>query len=391
MGVCGVLTAGVLTFSTAADAQTPDARTPDAQPRNDETTTAGSRAVQHSLDSLVRDDAFPGVLAAVQGTDGEVRDYTAGVGDIETGEDVPVDGHVRIGSNTKPFVATVVLQLVEEGKVELDAPIETYLPGLVRGEGIDGNHITVRQLLQHTSGLADYDEAIAGQLEDGLLGLVDLYVEPHELVELGLSSPALFPPGTGWSYSNTNYVLAGLLVQKVTGRPIGEQITERIIEPLGLEDTSWPHPGDRSIDGAHPSGYYAAAPGEEWVDVTESDTSFGWAAGALISTPMEVTEFFSALLDGELLSPAMLAEMTTTVPAPESSVRGDEAYGLGLATFALSCGGEAWGHGGDILGYETRNAVTTDGRAATVAVTALPTSLEAAEHVEDAVDTALCS
>lgn len=377
MGVCALVTAGVVTPAASAE-----------RSRTGDTTTTA--AVQQSLDSLVSVDGFPGALAVVRGADGEVADHTAGVGDIETGEEVPVDGRVRIGSNTKPFTATVVLQLFEEGKVELDAPIETYLPGRVRGEGIDGNAITVRQLLQHTSGLPDYDEPLAGQLEDGLLGLTDLYLEPRHLVDLGLSSPALFAPGTGWWYSNTNDVLAGLLVQKVTGRPIGEQITERIITPLGLDATSWPHPGDRSIAGEHPSGYFAATPDAEWIDVTESDTSVGWAAGALISTPSEVTEFFAALLGGELLSPAMLDEMTTTVAAPMSSVRGDEAYGLGLQTVTLSCGGTAWGHGGDILGYETRNATTTEGRSAAVAVTALPTTLGAAEHVEDAVDAALC-
>jgi D-alanyl-D-alanine carboxypeptidase len=127
------------------------------------------------------------------------------------------------------------------------------------------------------------------------------------------------------------------------------------------------------------------------VDVTESDPSVGWAAGAPISTPSEVTEFFTALLGAELLSPAMLAEMTTTAPVPMASVRGDEAHGLSPQTFTPICGGQAWGHGGDFLGHRTRNAITTDGRSAVVPVTALPTMLEAAEHVEDAVDTAPCA
>ena len=111
--------------------------------------------VQQALDALVREDGFPGALAAVRGKSGRTRDYTAGVGDVATGERVPVNGQVRIASNTKMFTATVVLQLVGEGRIGLDEPVETYLPGIVRGEGIDGRDITGRQLLQHTSGLPD--------------------------------------------------------------------------------------------------------------------------------------------------------------------------------------------------------------------------------------------
>lgn len=343
--------------------------------------------VQRDLDALVRVDGFPGVLAAVRGRDARVRDYTAGVGNLATKAKVPVDGQVRIGSNTKTFVATVVLQLVGEGKIDLDVPVETYLPNLVRGEGIDGRKITVRQLLQHTSGLPDYDGDV---VQDYLTKMRHTYFEPRQLLDFGLSRPALFAPGTGWEYSNTNYVVAGLLVQKVTGRPIGEEITDRVINRIGLRHTYWPAVGDQSIHGAHPQGYFAAKPGDPLVDVTESDPSAGWAAGAMISTPDDILRFFTALIDGRLLAPEQLKQMQSTVAAPGSDVRGDERYGLGLQTFSLSCGGFAWGHGGAYPGYETANAVTTDGRGAVVAVTALPTTLEAATHVEEAVDHAIC-
>jgi len=342
--------------------------------------------VQQSLTALVRTDGFPAALASVRGRDGRVRDYTAGVGDLATKSPVPVNGQVRVASNTKTFVATVVLQLVAEGKVRLDEPVETYLPNVVRGEGIDGRVITVRQLLQHTSGLADYDEILA----DGYDKIQHRYFEPREIADIGLAKPAQFAPGTGWAYSNTNYVLAGLIVQKVTGRPIGEEITRRVIDRVGLRHTYWPGQGDQSIREPHPHGYFAAGPGQPLADVTEMDPSLGWAAGQLISTPRDLNAFFLALVDGRLLAPAQLDEMRTMVAAPGSSVRGDEKYGLGLATFTLSCGGVAWTHGGDAPGYETRNAVTPDGRAATVAVTALPTTADAARHVEEAVDAALC-
>ncbi|MFD8427485.1 serine hydrolase domain-containing protein [Streptomyces coelicoflavus] len=345
-------------------------------------------AVRKSLKALVKEDGFPGALASLSDPGGRARNYTAGVGNLKTGSKVPTDGQVRIASNTKMFTATVVLQLVGEGRIDLDAPIETYLPGLVRGDGIDGHDITVRQLLQHTSGLADYDEEV---VKDYLTKQQHRYFEPRELVEFGLGKKALFAPGSGWSYSNTNYVLAGLLVQKVTGRPVGEEITHRIIEPLGLRHTYWPGVGDQTIKGRHPHGYFATAPNTPYTDVTEQDPSAGWAAGGLVGTPSDLNRFLTALLDGKLLEPEQLKEMKTTVDAPDLDTVGDGHYGLGLATFKLSCGGYAWTHGGNAPGYTTRNAVTEDGRAATIAVTALPTTLPAAEHIEAALDTALCT
>lgn len=340
--------------------------------------------VQTGLDALVKDDKFPGALAAVRGRDGRTRNYTAGVADLSTGAKVPVDGQVRIASNTKMFTATVVLQLVGEGKIELDRPIEKYVPKLVRGKGVDGREITVRELLQHTSGLADYDDVLAKDY----LSVQHTYFEPRELLDAALTNPN--SPAHGWSYSNTNYVVAGLIVQKVTGRPISEEITKRIIEPLGLRKTYWPALGDQSIRGPHPKGYFATKPGDPYADVTTMDPSMAWAAGQLISTPSELNRFMSGLLDGKLLKPAQLKQMKTTVDAPGFDPTGKARYGLGIGTFKLSCGGFAWTHGGSSPGYGTANAVTEDGRAATIAVTALPTSLPAYKHFESALDTALC-
>ena len=378
--ICGALLVaaavtglGVTGSTTPAEAGGPDrAHQPDA--------------VQTELDALVTDTGFPGALAVVRDEHG-LRDYTAGVGDLATGAPVPVDGEVRIASNTKTFTATVLLQLVGEGEVDLDAPVETYLPGLVRGAGGDGRQITVRQLLQHTSGLPDYDDVLITDY----LAVQHRFIEPHQLLDAALPRPALFAPGTGWSYSNTNYVLAGLIVQQVTGRPIGEEITTRVITPLGLRGTYWPGEGEQELRGEHPHGYHRTSDEEPYTDVTVQDPSFGWAAGQLVSTPRDLLEFFTALVDGRLLSPELLAQMETTVPAPESTPRGLESYGLGLQTFTLSCGGTAWTHGGDIPGSETRSAVTTDGRGAVVAVTALPTELQGVVDVEDAVDAAICS
>nr|WP_244943162.1 serine hydrolase domain-containing protein [Streptomyces inhibens] len=345
--------------------------------------------VQQGLDRLVHKDKYPAALAATVGRDGRTRNYTSGVADLRTGAKVPVDGQVRAGSNTKTFTAVVVLQLVGEGKVALDAPIERYLPNLVRGEGIDGRRITIRQLLQHTSGLPNYTNFLGDLTGKGR----HTYVQPRTLLDVGLAHKALFAPGTSWSYSNTNYVLAGLLIEKVTSRPLAEQITKRVIDRIGLRHTYFPGVGDERIREAHPQGYFAAKPGGPLENITEMDPSWGWAAGQVISTPSDLNRFFAALFDGKLLRPAQLAQLRTTVKVPENAGMGPGVrYGLGVSSTPLSCGGLMWGHGGDIHGYATRPGVTDDGRAVTVAVTADagPPTKQGPVDVEAVLDTALC-
>nr|WP_279638456.1 serine hydrolase domain-containing protein [Kitasatospora cineracea] len=360
--VAAAVLAGVLAPTAATAAPRPD-------------------AVQQRLDALVKQDGVPAALATVKGRDGRNRTYTAGVGDAATKARVPVDGQVRIGSNTKTFTAVVVLQLVAEGKVGLDASIDTYLPGLVRGDGFDGRNITVRQLLQHTSGLPEYVDT------GRVLADPKRYFEPRELLDAALAQKAHFAPGTQWEYNNTNYLLAGLIVQKVTGRPLGEEITKRVIDRAGLRHTSFPAPGDTAIHEAHPKGYLRAEDGS-LRDYTELDPSWGWAAGAMVSTTTDLTRFYGALLDGRLLPPAQLAQMRTTVPAETlgTGVR----YGLGLISRPLTCGGVAWGHGGAIPGYETFGGTTDDGRSASIAVTLFPGDENIGKHADQAVDEALC-
>ncbi|GID28702.1 serine hydrolase domain-containing protein [Paractinoplanes brasiliensis] len=343
--------------------------------------------VQRSLNSLVSVDKFPGASASVRQADGRVRHYAAGAGNLRTGKKMPADARVRIASNTKMFTATVVLQLVGEGKVELDEPVETYLPGLVRGAGgIDGRKITVRQLLQQTSGLPDYDD----ELFTDFLNALHTYYEPHDLLKVAFARAPESKPGEKFVYSNTNYILAGLIVQKVTGRPVGEQITKRIIEPLGLRHTYWPADGETTIRGAHPRGYFPAVGGNPPVDISESESSAGWAAGALVGTPSDINTFLAGLLGGKLLKPAELAEMKKTVDAPGFDTVGGSRYGLGLATFKLTCGGFAWTHGGIAPGYVTYVGIAPSGKAASIAVNSMVAEASAAEHLDKSLDTALC-
>ncbi|WP_330446707.1 serine hydrolase domain-containing protein [Streptomyces anulatus] len=340
----------------------------------------GPDTVQQSLNALVRDGGAPAALASVKGPGGRDRTYTAGTGDLATGAPVPVDGQVRIGSNTKTFVAVVVLQLVAERRVSLDAFVDTYLPGLVRGKGIDGRRITVRHLLQQTSGLPEYTSRLGDDVR---------YYAPRELLATALRHPADFAPGKRWKYSNTNYVLAGLIVQKITGRPLADEIDRRIIQRIGLRHTYFPAPGDATIREPHPHGYYQESAQTPLRDITEMDPSWGWAAGQMISTNSDLNRFFTALLTGRLLPAPQLARMRSTVPA-EATFGPGARYGLGLVSRPLPCGGLSWGHGGSFPGYETRGGVTEAGRAANVAVTVQLTDEAARRSLEHAVDTALC-
>ncbi|MGV9357659.1 serine hydrolase domain-containing protein [Streptomyces misionensis] len=350
-----------------------------ASPATSETRTSAPPTVQQSLDQLVRDDGVPGALASVQTRSGHTRSYTAGVGDVVTGATVPRDGQVRIGSNTKTFTAVVVLQLVAEGQVRLGASVDTYLPGVLRGDHIDGRRITVRQLLQQTSGLPDYVNHLADDVR---------HYDPGELLELALKDKAHFAPGRKWEYSNTNYLVAGLLIEKVTGRTVAEQIHQRIVERIGLRHTYFPAPGDATVREPHPKGYYQESASAPLVDATEWDPSWAWAAGQMISTNSDLNRFFSALLSGRLLPKPQLDQMLTTVAAARPFPAGAR-YGLGLVSRPLSCGGVYWGHGGSMTGYETRGGVTENGRAANIAVTIQP-NRTTTEHMDRVVDTALC-
>ena len=363
---------------------------------------APSKGEAESLKSRAQglvDDGYPAALAAVSDAEGESAGVAVGKGNLETGQAPPMDGEVRIGSNTKTFVAVVVMQMVQEGRVGLDEPIETYLPGLIRGEGIDGSKITVRQLLQHTSGLPEhtdyYFSSNAAALEN-----IQHYIPARDLLDVALSKPAAFEPGTQWSYSNTNYIVLGMLIERVSQRPVGEQIDQRIIKKLGLSHTYFPAPGDRSIKGTHPQGYHLSVDGE-LEDITEMDPAWAWAAGAMVSTPSELNTFFQAVLDGRLLTQTSIDEMKNGAVDASSHLGPGTVYGLGLIGTSLSCGGTSWGHGGTIHGYQTDNAVGPDGTAAIFAVTALPTAIadqnnpessakEKHQRIKDAVDATLC-
>ncbi|MFG3256937.1 serine hydrolase domain-containing protein [Streptomyces sp. NPDC048172] len=345
--------------------------------------TTGHPRTRALLKRLTTKDGGPGASVALRDRTGS-RVLTSGLADVKSKEPMRADSRFRIGSMTKPFVATVVLQLVGEGRMSLDAPVERYLPGLIRGHGNDGRKITVRQVLQQTSGLPDYLNSI--KTEDVLKNPLTHY-EARDLVKRALRYRPGFEPGKKWEYSNTNYVLAGLLVERVTGNTYGHEIRRRVIEPLGLRQTSVPHDSTK-IRGPHPRGY--ARPGKDapLQDITALNPTVLGPSGSMISNGADFNRFLDALVHGKLLRAAEQRELTKTRPTGDGE---GGAYGLGIESHPLSCGGLSWGADGGVPGYQTLAAVTRDGRRATGMVNLYPGETNAQDKdLTSLVRTALC-
>ena len=299
--------------------------------------------LQRLLDAVV-DTGAPGAIGALEDGGRTIR-RVSGVGNLRTGQPPRPVQTFRVASQTKAFVATIVLQLVAEGRVGLDAPVSRYLPRLLP----DGDQITVRQLLNHTSGLYDPQVEVYQTLQD----IYDLRFEhwtPRQVMALAVEGGLLFPPGTAWSYSNTNYVVAGLLIERVTGTSIARQLERRLIRPLGLRHTWFPV----STAALPPPRLHGYMPLDDQppladADITWFNPSFFWASGALVSNVDDLDRFYDALFDGRLLPRRLLAEMLTPVDtgAPGSG------YGLGLEIYTLPCGATVAGHTGALPGYNS--------------------------------------
>lgn len=311
---------------------------------------------QKTLDDLVDAEAATAVLLRARTADGEWSG-AAGVSDVRTKRPADPDGYFRIGSVTKTFAATVLLQLVDEGRLRLNDPVEEHLPGVVPG----GDRITVRQVLQHTSLLRDY-MSDPGWSTNRWRGAERFRsYKPDQLLAQAFRVPAQNPPDVTWKYSNTNYVVVGRLIERLTGRPYGKEVERRILRPLGLTQTIVP--GNRpGLPRPHAHGY-ALLPDGRTVDATRMNPSLDWAAGEMISTTRDLRRFLDGLLGGRLLSPATLKAMRTTHPTDAGF-----AYGLGLQEYALPCGKSAVGHSGQLIGYTTYALRSDDGRHLTLSI-----------------------
>ncbi|MFJ5118369.1 serine hydrolase domain-containing protein [Kitasatospora sp. NPDC088548] len=336
--------------------------------------TAGAENVAGTFGGGQRQTALEGLTrAGATSAIAEIRDRagvwrgTSGVSDQAAGAPVRGDGRFRAGSVTKMFVATTVLQLSGEHRLGLDDPVERYLPGLIP----NGANITLRQLLNHSSGLWDPtnekggifpDEADLPALREWVAkGGLNRTVTARELVAASTAHAPYFPPGTRHHYSNVNYTLLGMIIERVTGHGYAQEVSARILRPLGMTRTTFPGLS-RGIPGPHAHGYLTLGespdPAQNDVDVTEHNPSWAGAAGELISTTDDLLRFERALIGGKLLKPSLMREMTSMIPLGEEK-KVQAEYGLGLARVQLSCG-EILGHNGGIFGYSTELWGTAD-------------------------------
>lgn len=306
------------------------------------------------------DGGFGGVQVRVRDEQGEWVG-TAGARKVGETAKPSTEGSFWVGSITKTFTATLVLQLVNEGKVGLDSSVAGYLPKL----GLDPR-ITPRMLLQHTSGLFNYTGEVYddGSVVLGIPAAGKVWVDnrfrryqPEELVRFSLAKPPRFAPGAGQNYSNTNFTVALLLIEKITGRSYAEELRRRILRPLGMRGTVVP--GQRTqLPGPHAHGYYRYEDDGQWkvVDVTRQNLSLLAGAGDMISTTKDLRIFISALMGGKLLPADLLAEMRT----PEGKL----GYGFGLFIQDLGPGcGVVFQHNGSPPGgYGAIMYSSADGR-----------------------------
>jgi D-alanyl-D-alanine carboxypeptidase len=296
--------------------------------------------IQRVLDGLVGDGA-PGALARFQ-VGQRLWAGSSGIAELGRPEPVAPQGWFRIGSVTKVFTCTVLLQLIGEGVLHLDDTVTDWLPDLVPA----GDQITLRHLVRHTSGLYNYTDDLLSD-RAALLRNRFNHHSPQEIVAQATRRPPLFAPGTSSrSYSNTNYILLGMVIEKATSSSYRAEIERRIQRPVGLRHTLVPR-HDPALPEPHAHGYLPVD--GQLVDITEFNASAAWAAGGIISTAEDLNLFYTALLAGQLLNPDEMQAMQNTVPTDSPEMEA----GLGIARVRLPDGVTVWGNGGGFFGYHT--------------------------------------
>ncbi|MGV9666104.1 serine hydrolase domain-containing protein [Nocardia niigatensis] len=321
------------------------------------------------ITQLMKDNVIPGAVVVVKSPkDG---DWTATFGTGTIGKDDPmqVADHFRIGSNTKTMTVTVLMQLAQEGKLSLDDPIDKYWPGVPNGD-----RITLAQLAEMRSGLYNYtfDHDFSAAIDKD----PQRVWKPEELLAIAFAHPVDFQPGEKFEYCNTNTILLGLVIEKVTNMPVAESFRQRIFEPLGLKNTSFPAVTDSSIPDPHPQGYtfgtmvstidtfelppeqQAAAKAGTLLpnDQTTSSPSWAWTAGAAISTVDDMTTYTKALAEGKLLDAEFQKMRMDSIQPIDPDNPAMAGYGLGLVRF----GEHQYGHDGQLPGFMTYMASDPD-------------------------------
>ncbi|QEV48974.1 class A beta-lactamase-related serine hydrolase [Streptomyces vinaceus] len=294
------------------------------------------RRLDAAITKVMEQTGMPGLDIGLWIPGRGVYEKSFGVAERQTGTPMKSDHYTRVGSVTKTFTVTGVLQLVGQGKVGLDDPISRYVPGVPGGDAI-----TVRQLADMRSGLFDYtkdEKWLAGLRADPHRAYT-----PRRLVDIGFGHPPNVEPGAKWEYSNTNTVLLGMLVEKVSGQGLSDYLREHVFAPLKLTDTSLP--GDGAMPDPHAHGYTDFTPKGTVADATNWNPSWAWAAGGVVSDLDDLHTWAPALADGRLLTPKTQAERLRTLPV---GVVPGASYGLGILDF------NGWlGHNGELPGYET--------------------------------------
>lgn len=319
-----------------------------------------SEGLRADFERTAKEVLVPGAMVLLETPEGTL---TASYGTGTRGAERPVsmEDHIRVGSVTKTWTTTVILQLVQEGKLALGDPVSKYRPDVPNGDGI-----TLEQLLTMRSGLFNYTETL--ELNSAMDKEPRREWKPEELLALGFAHPPYFAPGQGFHYSNTNTVLLGLIAEKVAGKPLGDLFKERIFQPLGLKGTVFPDISSNSIPEPHPQGYFygdnvltmtnpalpedmqkeAAAGTLAPNDVTDVNPSWAWAAGSGISTTTDLKILGEALVNGKLLDAGLQQQrLDSVIPTnPENPDRA--SYGWGIAKF-----GKLYGHTGELPGFNT--------------------------------------
>lgn len=367
--------------TSATNTTTADTTTADTAAAEDSNLPAFARTLQPQIEESLDEMRVPGAIVLVDVPDQGTWSATFGTEDLATDEPMNPADHFRIGSITKTMTGTVILQLVDEGKLKLDDPVGKYRPGVPNGK-----HITIRQLLNMTSGLYSYSEDKG--FNETLDNKPGKEWTPEELVRIGLKHKPDFAPGKGFQYSNTNTVLLGLIIEQITGNSLRQEYKERIFEPLGMSHTLLPAQSSTSIPEPYSHGYMygtnvdalnspiiegkeatqANASAGKPKDVTNDSPSWAWAAGGVISTLDDLEIYVKALATGKFipppaaeLTPKTQKERLTYVPASTSA---GAAYGLAIVDF-----GGYIGHDGQLPGYNSFAAYNPDTGATIIVLT----------------------
>ena len=321
-------------------------------------------ALQNTVDIAAKEFMIPGVLVLLRTPQGEIV-VSSGTTQLAVTNPPRADTHFRIASNTKTMTAAVIMQLAQEGRLDLAQPVSQYIPGVPGGDDI-----TIAELMKMRSGLYEYTDA--PELAASLDGQPTKAWTSDELLAIAFRHTSPFPLGKNFHYCNTNYALLGLIIEKVEGKPLATVFQARLFQPLGLTDTALPASDANTLEAPYAHGYLyggssyalvdqpypadlqaAARAGTlQPVDATEQNPSYASAAGGVVSTAADLATWIGALVGGEVLA-ADYQRQWLESPEPEHPDAPDgQKYGYGIAKISFGPN-QLYFHGGEMPGYNS--------------------------------------